>query len=455
MNRTEYFRLTPEQEDELWAKADIVLDTSTLGNLYCLAEEPKKTLLEIFEIESVKKRVWLPGHVIYEFIKNREDLIENSFEAYNLPKEGVYVNKYESEMDAFLANNRCDNYHPYLEESSLERIQKADLIIRENLKLIKEEIRAQYAKRQESLKREMTCDPVLTFVKGVSQGEPFSFNAQVGIIQEGELRYRNQVPPGYEDAPPFSHKKKGLQLYADLIIWKEILRYAKENKKPVLFVCNDLKNDWYHFEKKKNTNIPRHELIKEFHDETDQLFWMYSLKDFINRLEEKYKDAEVLPLFSKLELVKRVLINYENKQKGRKYENSSDLLVIRCEECGKTIVVRKDEIDWDWEAVSSHERQMGDEVEYNHVEFLECDDGHSVMVTFKLWEYPVGMINNSDVDCEGGEIEEEFDFEDTLHLFSGDDDEECSRCGQYGPVDEMGLCPSCRREFQEFMNNDD
>lgn len=117
MNKTEYFKLTINDEDYLWDNAVIVLDTSTLGNLYCLAEEPKKTLLEIFEI--VKKRIWLPGHVVYEYRKNREDLVENSFEAYNLPKDGVFVNKYETEMNAFLSENRSDNYHPYLEAQAL------------------------------------------------------------------------------------------------------------------------------------------------------------------------------------------------------------------------------------------------------------------------------------------------------------------------------------------------
>lgn len=134
-------------------------------------------------------------------------------------------------------------------------------------------------------------------------------------------------------------KKRFAAGYGDLIIWKEILRYSKENNAPVLFVCNDLKNDWYHFEGNKPTNIPRHELIKEFHDETGQLFWMYSLKDFINKLEDKYKDVGTLPLFSKLEAVKRVLITNENKQKGRKYKNPSDVLVIKCNTCEDIVVV--------------------------------------------------------------------------------------------------------------------
>ena len=104
-----------EEENYLWYHAIIVLDTSTLGNLYRMAEEPKQTLLEIFDI--VKKRIWLPGHVVYEYKKNREELIESSFSSYYLPKQGVFVNRYEAEMNEFLKDNISDNYHPYLEEN--------------------------------------------------------------------------------------------------------------------------------------------------------------------------------------------------------------------------------------------------------------------------------------------------------------------------------------------------
>ena len=454
MDKTKYFKLTAEEEDFLWNKAVIVFDTSTLGNLYCMGEEPKKTLLDIFDI--VKRRIWLPAHVIYEYHKNRNELIENSFMAYNLPKQGVLVNGYEAEMNSFLANHRSDSYHPYLEAKSLDKIEKADKVIRDNLKLIKEEIKSQYAARQASLKKELTNDMVQKFVEGVSHGEPFDFCTQMAILQEGEIRYRNLVPPGYEDAPPFSQKKKGLQRYGDLIIWKELLGFAKEKHIPVLFVCNDLKNDWYCFDGKKSTDIPRHELIKEFEDETGQLFWMYSLKDFISCLEERYKDSGELPLFSRLETVKRVLIQNENRQKKRTYKNPSDVLVIKCDSCDDVIVVRKDEIDWDWEGVSADEREMGEEIEYEHEESFECDNGHTITVKFTIWEYPAGFIDNTEIDCEGGKIEEEFDFADTLPMESPEeDDEECWKCGQRGPTDDMGLCLDCRREYQEFIDRDD
>lgn len=453
-DKTGYFKLSLEEEEYLWNKAIVVLDTSTLGNLYCMAEEPKQILLDIFEI--VKKRIWLPGHVVYEYKKNRGDLIERSFAAYNTPSFSTFINGYSSEMNTFLADHRSDNYHPYLEYRSLDKIEKADKIIRENLKIIKEEIKAQYAIRLESLKKEQEDDKVKGFVEGVANGEPFDFNAQMAIVKEGELRYRNLIPPGYEDAPPFTQKKQGLQRYGDLIVWKEILQYAQENQVPILFVCNDLKNDWYHFEGKKPTNTPRHELIKEFQDETGQLFWMYGLKDFIHKLEEKYKDSQYLPLFPKLEIVKRVLINNENKQKGYTYKNPSDVMEIQCDECEDIIILRKDEIDWEWEYVDSEMSENDIVIEYEHREDIQCCEGHLITLIFRIWENQSWGVVSSDIECEGGSVIEEFDFEDTIpDPVQPEEDEVCQKCGQHGPTDEMGLCLDCRREYQEFKDRDD
>lgn len=459
INRTEYFRLSKDEADALWANAVIVLDTSTLGNMYCMAEEPKKTLIEIFGI--VKNRLWIPGQVVYEYRKNREKLVENSFVAYGLPKEGVYVNRYESEMNAFLNEIASDTYHPYLNPASIEKIKRADKLVRENLQIIKTEIKEQYAKRKASLQKEIENDAVNELVNNLPCGIPFSFAQQMDLVREGEMRYRNLIPPGYEDAPPFNLKKKGMQRYGDLMVWKEILEYAKEKQLPVIFVCNDLKNDWYHFEGNKATSVPRHELIKEFQDTVGQLFWMYSLKGFIEELEQRHKDNTVLPLFSKLETVKRVLIQAENQQRHRRYKNGSDVLVIYCDECKNDdekdgiIVIRKDEIDWSWEGEYSDEREMGDEIVYEHEEQIECDNGHQITVTFRLWEYPAGIVNYTEIECDGGEIVEEFDFSDTIEFQEPEEEDTCVRCGAQGFVNEMGLCVDCYREYREFMENDD
>ena len=59
--------------------------------------------------------------------------------------------------------------------------------------------------------------------------------------EEGEKRYKNQIPPGFMDGKD----KDGVRKYSDFIIWKEILNYARNQKKDIIFVTDDVKADWW------------------------------------------------------------------------------------------------------------------------------------------------------------------------------------------------------------------
>jgi predicted nucleic acid-binding protein len=65
---------------------------------------------------------------------------------------------------------------------------------------------------------------------------------------EGEMRAAQRMPPGYKDGG------KGENKYGDLIIWFEILQYAKVNAKKfnkVVFLSNDEKPDWIYSPKNR------------------------------------------------------------------------------------------------------------------------------------------------------------------------------------------------------------
>ena len=59
--------------------------------------------------------------------------------------------------------------------------------------------------------------------------------------EQGEKRYKDNVPPGFMDAKD----KKGVRKYSDFFIWKEILRFAQNHNKDVIFVTDDIKQDWW------------------------------------------------------------------------------------------------------------------------------------------------------------------------------------------------------------------
>lgn len=85
-----------------------------------------------------------------------------------------------------------------------------------------------------------------------------------------ERRYQNKIPPGYKDA-----RKGGDQQYGDLILWLQVIDQAKESGKPIVFVTDDRKDDWW-LNFKGKTIGPLPELIDEIRQEANVLFHMYT-----------------------------------------------------------------------------------------------------------------------------------------------------------------------------------
>lgn len=101
-------------------------------------------------------------------------------------------------------------------------------------------------------------DRVGEFESSLSVMSPFSQKELYDICDDGADRYRREIPPGYKDAKD----KDGIRQYSDLIIWKEILRYARDNSKNIILVTDDVKPDWW------EGSLFHSKLIEEFEKET-------------------------------------------------------------------------------------------------------------------------------------------------------------------------------------------
>ena len=114
-------------------------------------------------------------------------------------------------------------------------------------------------------------------------GTAFSNEQLQEVKKEGEARYKQEIPPGYKDKKK-SKDDKDNNAYGDLIVWKQILDFAKTNKKDVVFVTHDQKDDWWNTVQGRTLG-PRTELKKEFYDYTKMLFHMYTMDNFIAHFE--------------------------------------------------------------------------------------------------------------------------------------------------------------------------
>lgn len=135
------------------------------------------------------------------------------------------------------------------------------------------------------------------------------------LKEEGKNRYEKSVPPGFKDDKKKNSPTDDHNAYGDLIIWKQIMSYAKEKKTGIVYVTHDQKPDWWNIVKGKTIG-PRTELRKEFYVETNQEFHMYSMHGFIhtyNKMNENPIDKsavdEVIGL-EKSDLVNREISNH-------------------------------------------------------------------------------------------------------------------------------------------------
>lgn len=76
-------------------------------------------------------------------------------------------------------------------------------------------------------------------------------------------------------------------------MWKQIIAKAKSDSKPVIFITDDKKEDWW-LEQSGRTISPRPELIEEFTAQTGQKFWMYSVERFVEEAS-RVSNATVNP----------------------------------------------------------------------------------------------------------------------------------------------------------------
>ena len=131
-------------------------------------------------------------------------------------------------IDYMLTNQKAD-----LEIDLMDRIRDLHDLLHNKLNHFEED-----NPREQSFSKDDILDKLLLLFDG-KVGEGFDKSKISEIEKEGADRYKKKIPPGYKD------NKKSNNNYGDLIIWKELLQYAKENSKGIIFITGDRKEDWW------------------------------------------------------------------------------------------------------------------------------------------------------------------------------------------------------------------
>lgn len=256
----EFLEPTNDEKQVLWDKCVFVFDTNVLLNLYRYSAKTRTSLLAAFE--SFKDRIWIPYQVAYEFMRKRCEVIYETVHRYE---------QFKKEIDAF-TNKAIETLRLTTKDEEISELK------RYLFKWLDSN------KDRNLLVDNASDDEILNQIFSIFDGrvgEKVEEEELIQIKKEGKDRYEKSIPPGYKDDNKKNSSTDDNNAYGDLIIWKQIIKYAKANTVGIVFVTHDQKEDWWNIIKEKTIG-PRVELRREFFDETQQVFHMYSMNSFIS-----------------------------------------------------------------------------------------------------------------------------------------------------------------------------
>ena len=282
----------------------IVFDTNSLLNVFRFTPEASKEYFEI--IQSIQDKIYIPYLVALEFhFHKSETLLLNEINVTkfknNFSKNWNKV-KLEAAKTLFSSlsyRNDKDNKELNTYLSNLLNSKELDI---EN-KLVE--------KISSISKNQTNIFNALVEIMQSKTGKRYTQDTITEIEKEGEKRYKNEIPPGFNDAnKKLSISYNGIkyqQKFGDLIIWKDIINKAKEDRiKHVIFVTSDGKRD-----SKTDLNYkvcvgndgngkekyqiigPRIELVEEMKNETGADFYLMDELEFMKQFSQEEVSSQV------------------------------------------------------------------------------------------------------------------------------------------------------------------
>ncbi len=257
-----WYPKSPEQLKSLWDNALIIPDTNILLHLLRHSAEVRSQLMEVFERK--RDSLWIPYQVGIEFQRRRLDVQQHTFDAYARLEEtiGTFVNQARNSVNQYRA-------HPVLDiEQELALLENYLSAFKERMVKAKanhplDEFDASFAKVTELFAGKVGQQPTADWIGSVHK--------------QGAERYAKKIPPGFEDA---KKSGEGGDKFGDLLIWMAMIEKAQTDKRPIIFVTDDGKSDWWYIHRGRKIG-PHPALVEEFLTLTGQNIHIYELLQFL------------------------------------------------------------------------------------------------------------------------------------------------------------------------------
>jgi hypothetical protein len=268
-----YYRPSEDQFASLWEGCIFCFDANVLLNIYRYTPHTRDAFLTI--LRRVQDRLWLPHQVAAEYHENRLEVISQQHRAYAVVRDLI-----EKEiLGSLTALENTYARHPLIDIRALtgpmrEAASAAWTALEHG---------------QSSHPDYLTDDPLRDALADIFDdkvGQSYPDERMKKLQKEADERFERKQPPGYLDA-----KKNGGRKYGDVILWMQIIEHAGQQKKPIIFVTDDRKDDWWQRHAGRTIG-PRPQLVQEFTDKTGVPFHMYASDQFIEHAQRFLKLAD-------------------------------------------------------------------------------------------------------------------------------------------------------------------
>ena len=268
-----YYTPTESEFQEMWKTCTFAFDANALLNVYRYTPETCERFLSI--LTKLETRIWMPHQAALEYQENRLTVISQ--------QAGLY-DKIEDELNKSQDNiiNLLDQHkrHPLIDVDDMNKTMANAL----------DKVKTKVAQAREQHPQLLETDNLreqITNLFARRVGAPYIDDEYQKRSKEAEIRLAGKIPPGYKDLDkPEPSKKIG-----DALIWLQLLDFAaKEPKKPLILVNDDLKEDWWLIHKGRTIG-PRPELVQEM-AKLGVAFYMYPNDRFMQFAQGFLKMAD-------------------------------------------------------------------------------------------------------------------------------------------------------------------
>lgn len=193
-----YYPPTEEDYKSLLDEATIVLDTNVLLDLYRLPDQSRSELVET--IEKISDQLWIPFQVALEFQRSRLNVIFS--ERKRTEDVLSSMQRITDELRDKINNLQIEKRDIVIEDGGLLRELEA---AHEG---IKKKIEAVRAKQTDISSDDPIRDRLDKILNG-KVGRPPKDQAELDhLTREGDERYQNKVPPGFQDSEKSKDESK-------------------------------------------------------------------------------------------------------------------------------------------------------------------------------------------------------------------------------------------------------